>query len=355
MRAAIAESTRVTYDSALKNFRSFREERGRLRDAPITASEVAMWAAQRADERRLTAATLRTYKAALSTTWIEEAHPDGEQRNPLDSQQVSRVLAGIARVETARGGRRAPPTPLTFTLLQRYAYGDSDREVMLRAAALLGVTASLRTSELLGSPQWPARALSLSQLTFFTDLGCTLRAERIDAVPRVLRLRLLVTKTSTHGCDKIVSVPAAVAHVWRWFLRRRSESEGKPNAKLFLLHGRKLSSLALTGDLERRHAKVRPALPAARFTGKSMRRGGASTLAMQGLDANAIAAQGWAVGSRQWETYANDPEAQLQRAIQINRLMQLPSPGTGAAAAAASSSSSPSVAPPRSSHTHRRR
>jgi hypothetical protein len=71
------------------------------------------------------------------------------------------------------------------------------------------------------------------------------------------------------------------------------------------------------------------------LTGKSWRMGGASSLALQGLEPADIAALGWAPDSHMWERYARDPQVQRQRAIARGVLMQPPRPVASAAEVAA--------------------
>jgi hypothetical protein len=73
-------------------------------------------------------------------------------------------------------------------------------------------------------------------------------------------------------------------------------------------------------DLQRRH--VAAGLGEVRFTGKCFRRGGVSTLAAQGIDAETLATLGWAANSPMWKIYANDPAVQLHRARAVAAQMQ---------------------------------
>jgi hypothetical protein len=89
-------------------------------------------------------------------------------------------------------------------------------------------------------------------------------------------------------------------------------SAGNPNEPFFVsADGQELTSSILCGDLNRRHRAA--GLGEIAYTGKSFRRGGASTLALHGLPDTDIAALGWAPGSEMWQLYANDPAVQRAR------------------------------------------
>ena len=343
MRASLAPGTRATYATAVALFRRWRTSRALLPDAPITAYDCALWLTHLALTTRLTAATLGVYLSALSTTWEEERHPDDESRsNPTRAPVVRRVLKGIANERAVRHREAPPPdrTPaLTYDVLSAYQYDThTRRDVMLRAAAMLGVAAALRPSELLGSPRYPERALTCGQLTFFADEMCTRvlsPASLVSGVPRALKLRLHITKTSQLvSVEKVVSLLPAVAAVWRWCRHRGAAAR----APLFHCDGRALNTNMLVGDLNRRHRATALLPLVSPYTGKCLRSGGAGTLAMQGAPGADIAALGWAPDSNQWEVYASDPRVQHARRVVMNRLMQHRSPSSGEATAAAAPS-----------------
>jgi hypothetical protein len=342
IRSALAPGTRATYNSAVAAFRRWRVSRKILRDGPISSSDCAAWLAQLADEGRHCVATLKVYSAALSTTWEEELHPDDEARNPVRSPQVRRVLRGIAndrasRRRAATKATKAPRSPsLTFDVLCEYRYDAFERrDVMLLAAAMLGVTAALRPSELLGSSRYPERALTCGQVRFYADELCTRLlspAMHSHVSPRAIKVRVLVTKTSQHqAIEKVVSAPIAIAAVWRWCRHRGARSTDP----LFWCNGKALTTRMLVGDLNRRHVATTLPPLVSRYTGKCLRRGGTSTLAARGVARADIAALGWAPNSHMWELYANDPGVQHARRVVIGRLMQLPSPSAGDADSAA--------------------
>jgi hypothetical protein len=325
----------------VQRFREWRCEHGRYPDAALTADDACTWLAELADRGAHKASTLVTYAAALSN-WFdtEQRHPDNVRPNPMSSPSVRRLLAGIANAQAQREQERpldeqqTGSTPLTLPSLRLYTFDISQpRDRMYRAAAYLGVCLALRISELLGSSLHPERAIRTEQLAFFTD-AAALTPLPVDstttAVPIVLQLVLRATKTQHLAPTvKVCAVAEAVQAVWQW--ARECHTAGRPlSARLFQLQDRlPISSYALMKFLQRRHQAA--GLGAARFTGKSLRRGGASTLAAAGVDEEHIARLGWGLNSSVWKRYANEHGVQRQRAIQQSRLMEADCSGSAAA------------------------
>ena len=122
---------------------------------------------------------------------------------------------------------------------------------------------------------------------------------------------------------KLITAPAAVSAVWSWFCHS-AERSSRDLVFQLAIGERPLTTYALSGDLSRRHALA--GLGKFTFYGKSLRQGGASSLAVQGHSPGDIAALGWAPDSKMWEIYARDPAVQRQRALSRSGLMQPPLP-----------------------------
>jgi hypothetical protein len=333
LRMAIAPSTRATYEVGVAAFRQWRSERGQVPDELPTAHEIGCWVADCADRGGLRAATLRVYVSALSTWFMESRYPGSQAPNPAADPGVQRVLKGIQRQEAERaqqqadaGDEQLPASDLLLPTLLKFRFEETARDRMFYAAACLAVGGGLRASELLGNRHNPERALTRRQLTFYAGVA----GDREIAAPRdggaapaeeptVLQVALRVTKTTQMGgVVKMIAAPIIVAAVWRWICATAAR---EPGDRVFQLDGaRPLTTHALAKDLARRHAAA--GLGPVRYSGKSWRRGGAGTLAALGLDGADIAALGWAVGSQQWERYANDPQVRRQRALQRGALME---------------------------------
>jgi hypothetical protein len=260
------------------------------------------------------------YVSALSSTYVEECHPDDTRPNPMSSPQLRRVLKGIAAVK-ATLPLVAPQqsAPLTFDQAMKFEYTESLQDSMLRAAIQFAIAATLRPSELLGSRELPERALRRHQVSFYSDAGGLQRLQPTSSTasltPHFCILSLLRTKTQPRGTTKVVSARSAVAALWQWYCATAE----RPADSLLFFNDKPLTTWALLCDVRRRAALV--GLGHLFFTGKCARRGGASTLAMQGIDAEDIAAQGWSLDSAQWKTYADDPAVKLQRQIAVNKRM----------------------------------
>jgi integrase len=334
LRNSISAKTRKGYARTVAAFRRWRSDNGKLPDELLTADDLISWVSLLADYGRLKASTIRRYVSALSTWFEENCHPDSLLPNPAAARQVWRVLKGIDRSQAEReqarplaaAGDENAARPLLYTTLQKFPFGGSPRDSMHKAAAFLGVAGAFRPGELLGKAEF---ALRREQLTFFADAAGTEKIHPPGAgdVPRVLRVTLRCTKTSQMGAVvKWIKAADALAAMWKWFC---DTADRDSRAFVFQLvpGGPQLSSFALTADLERRHRKA--GLGDISYYGKSLRQGGASTLAVQGYSPADIAALGWSPDSKMWELYARDPAVQRQRAIARGDLMQpsLPPPG----------------------------
>ncbi|MGI8485845.1 MAG: hypothetical protein ACR2OU_16500 [Thermomicrobiales bacterium] len=345
---SVSARTDASYRTAVKAFREWRKERGTLPDVPLAADEMCSWAAELCDRGEHTAGTIRSYCSALGS-WFRrtQQHPDSFAPNPGASEQLKGVLDGIERELAERAQERPLSStvnksqPLLYTTMLKLPFQQQlERDRMLRAAGLLGVAAALRPGELLPSNKSRERTLVREQLRFFADAAGTvpMAPSATGEQPRVMELHLRITKTEQlHGTVKVITAAEAVAAVWNWWCETAPRG---PRGPLFQLggHPRHLSSYALAKDLERRHARA--GLGEIRLTGKSLRRGGASTLSMQGYEGADIAALGWAPNSDVWQRYANDPLVQRQRSIARANLMDTPglqrdSSSSGGAAAAA--------------------
>jgi hypothetical protein len=332
MRNAIAPTTRKAYDSAVAGFRQWRRDNGHVEvDALPTADEVLTWAAELADRGQLAAASIRGYVSAIGEWYSTHAHPDSNAQNPTQSGSVRRLLDGIERDKHTRVSGQLPTAtalPLLYTTLQQFHFDNTPRDRMRRAAAFLGVAGAFRPGELF--PSQSGRPLLRGQLQFFHDAAGTqlMCPPDVGKRPQVLEVTLKATKTSQlKTAKKFVWAADAVHFCWQWYC----DTATRGADAIFLqeeLGGQPLTSYALCKHLEKLHQRA--GLGIVRFQGKSLRQGGASTLAARGVAAADIAALGWAPGSAMWEHYARDPQVQRQRAIALGKLMQpteSPQPG----------------------------
>ena len=320
MLNAVAPTTRKTYDSVIAAFRRWRVDNKRPEEALPTANELISWVAELGDRGGHAASSLRSYVAAVGEWYVRLAHPDSQARNPARAEALRKALDGIERAQFAQKknvGKAA--APLLYTTVLALAFGDTTRGRMRRAAALLGVAGGFRPGELLDSAA--QRPLRRSQMRFYSDGAGTVPTEwpGSGAAPRVLEITLHATKTKQFtGVVKMISAPEAVAACWAWYGETAARG---PDAVLFreTADGPLLNTLQLMGYLSRKVAKA--GLGVVHLTGRSLRQGGASTLAVQGRSEADIAALGWAPGSSAWQVYARDPQVQRQLAVQRSRQM----------------------------------
>lgn len=323
---AIADSTRRTYEAPTRAFREYCAQRG-VPHLPFTTDVAAEWLASVAQSGKHSAATIRTYRSAISTMHAESEW--GGTPNPVASEVIERLMRGIARAkaESDAAARAARPrtielTPALMLRLEPVARGDSPEEIMKWAAACTAVFALLRPSELLGSPQHRDRALRPAQITFFARPGEERTVEPsggAPAVPDRFEIALGATKTSQLGGGpaRIVAARPAVQALWRWMCLR--EAIGADGPELF--RAPKQRALATTELLAFLCEWLRATgHGAVHLTGKAFRRGGASGLIAGGVPrADAAAAGGWK-SLAMLDTYAS-AQAKKERAAAVSRGM----------------------------------
>lgn len=292
-----------------------------------------------ADSTTLTSATIRVYRSALHTLWVEEAIAAGHEErmppNPVDDLLVSRVLDGIenSKLPSLLAARAAAPeaVELTADLLQALQpfFGGADPLSIMRWAAALTATYGLfRPSELFGSAEHPDRALRASAITFFAHprspvvAGVPPPHVAIDSapIPDRFTVRLGATKADPRAKnrDHPIAAPPAVRALWRW-MHLRAGLGASPGDRLFQIPGSPaLTTKALTGALSAALSTHlgRPA----RVLGRAFRQGGATTLLEAGAARGDIAAMGRWKGINMIPVYASGA-AQSARAAAAGRAM----------------------------------
>lgn len=311
----------------MRSYEQYCQRRSRV-PHPIRADYAADWLSSLAAAGQHKSSTLAGYKSALHTAFEQARTFDDTRANPMDHPNFRRLLEGIARAKAPQeqaARQQALHTtadPLTFDIVKqlRELHRDSDaRESMLFAATALAVAGVLRPSELLGSSKLPDRALRLRQLTLLNGEGQPIRLQS-SQLPAAARLHLQVSKTDQRqrGVDKEITAPTAVQALHTWLLHR----QGKPEERIFELAGKPLTTYALLAHLRRQLPRIGQS--SFTLTGKSFRRGGASSLALLGVPAEDIARAGWAAHSSAWqEYYAASPEVRRARQGIVNRQMEL--------------------------------
>jgi len=184
------------------------------------------------------------------------------------------------------------------------------------AALTLAVASAARPSEIFGSTTHPDRALRTRQIRFYVDAAGRIQihanASVIDMQPQPhhLELELEVSKTDQRrgGRIKIISAATAVAAMWRHCCDHGVNDD---DDRLFAMGGVQLTCNALLVRLKRELIADGQHELASSLSGRSFRRGGASTLSATGIDDVDIARLGWTASSNVGLTHcANDPKVQ---------------------------------------------
>ena len=302
----------------------------------MSAQSCAEWFAALGVAGAHRGSTLATYRSALSTWRSEELLSDAP--NPLLSTAVTRVLKGAQRElrpqEEAQRAAAAPTLVLSAQDLHncgRFAGvggGAQPRSLMLWAAANLGVYGLLRPNELLGSPAHPERVPTPAMVVFYAredseevralcPLGSVWGA---TPVPDRFTLALGPTKADQAGRNAPHGIAAApaVRALWRWMHVRRAGG-ARTQEPLFSLAGEAPLSLSALGAAITGWCQAAGIEPA-RFTGKSLRRSGASLLTASGASLADLMAQGrWR--SAEMPALYSDAGSKRARALRASRAM----------------------------------
>lgn len=302
--AAISANTRSSYESAVRSYLAFAQQRRWPPQRGTTAARVSEWLAHIALHTALTANTISSYKSGLRR-WHTEQTDFSDEPNPCDSTLARNVMKGIAlrRAPAETEARRQKPElpvigPPELREMRPYLDppGASVTQLMLWSAACTAAHALLRPNEIIGIRQHgePARfrALRPSHVRFYVDMtGPRTVTPRIGAPPPArYTIALGPTKADPLGANEpiLVWAPMAVSALWRWFLTR--DLYRLPDTTLFHDGTAPLSIKSLTSAME--VARVAAGHPYARVTGKAFRRGGASHLVHAGVERSAIQKQG---------------------------------------------------------------
>ena len=328
-RHSIAANTQRTYKSAIKRYVEFCASHKLDPSArALTAESFRAWVAQLAVEGSLAPSTLTTYVAGVRTWWSTESGLNGA--SPLCDPFCDRVVLGAIklakRAASQRNDRRNAPSVLTGSmLLEMEPFFRSDASpfsLMILAAAMLGVHAALRPSELMGSRQHPERRLLASSIVFYAQRNSKAvvepRTGYEDGVPDRFTVNLGATKTDQEGlkAPKPCAVPSAVRALWDWCKLRMRVGTTLPF--LFVCDNEPLTLATLLSELERVHEQQ--GMGTIVLGGKSFRRGGTSGAAAAGIPtADLQAMGGWA--SAAMPSIYTTAEAAQERVFALGRLV----------------------------------
>lgn len=323
----------------MKLYKAYWLKRGGNPKGTVTLHGATEWFASLAT-RGLTAGTIRMYRSALSTHYVEttasitpvtapHALAIPSPPNPLAEPIVKRLLDGIANTNAEGEQKKRDERPKTVGVSLGNIEGllsssPCDRDVMYIAAAAVAAAAGLRPSELLGSKTYTDRPLTLRQFEFF-DGGESLNPKGVYDPQSVLRvpthclLRLLTSKTN-QGRENVytpISQPFALGIAWRWYNARCMRAASSPTTLMFHYHPE--TPLIMPQLIAYLADRLR--LPD--LTAKCFRIGAASSMAAAGFSVADIAANcRWTATSRMPLSVYADGAALRQRMIMINSRMR---------------------------------
>jgi hypothetical protein len=324
----VAPSTRHSYSAAFKSWSSFCDQRGTDPHGPISNGAAEEWISALADGGRISAATIRTYKAGMSTHHTETS----TLSNPFQTARLFRIITGVENDKAPREAirRREKPKSEGFTqndlsiVNERIMHG-TEKEIMMGAAAALLYGAALRPNEALGNRT--KEPLRTNQVHFFASrsdkqpmiIPSSARSNDQPA-PHHIIIELHGSKTNQlHREENLVYTESlAIGMIWRWMRIRRERPSGTLDPFLFTLPTRNPStteSRRLNGrtliDFLRIVVAERQRRP--HWTPKCFRIGATSDFHASGADPAGLRYLGrWRTNI--WQTYA-DTRSHIERAI----------------------------------------
>lgn len=289
------------------------------------------WIAALADSGRITAATIRTYKAGMSTHHTETS----TLPNPFQTARMLRLITGVENAKAPREAarRRLKPKSEGFTkqhlsMVSERVMQGTQKEIMMAAAAAFMYGAALRPNEALGNrTKEPIRS---DQLHFFAERGSktpmaipSSSSTAASSIPHHIIVSLHGSKTNQlHREENLVILePLAVQMVWRWYRVRqeRAIATARPCQFLFSLPAtdHRLSGRTLL-DFLRIVAGESALHP--HWTPKCFRIGATSDFHASGADPAGLRYLGrWRTNI--WQTYA-DSRSHVERAIASRSIKQ---------------------------------
>ena len=256
--AAVADNTRRAYRQDLADFEQWGGQ------VPCTPETLASFIADRAT-------TLSPHTITRRVVGISKAHTSNGLPDPAKSDLVRAVLRGVRRSHgTAQ--RQAAPL-LKHDLLALLSLMNGTKGVRDRALILLGFAAALRRSELV--------ALDVSDLDFVTE-GLVVHLRRSKTDPEATG-RTIAVPWGRHAC------PVKAVSQWLEHAQITSGSVFRAVSKGGHVSAERLTAQSVA--LIVKHYAQAAGLPAADFSGHSLRAGLATSAAQAGVAVHRIMAQ----------------------------------------------------------------
>jgi hypothetical protein len=285
LNASIAESSNRTYESGWNQWVKFCGLRGKIEFYNPTEHELLMYVAwlstpRNGKPRGLAVKTVRCYLAAMAHYHALEGHADPK----AGMVRLKKELTGLKRW---RGTETRPKRPITISLLKemkKHVRGDSLESKVHWAVMCMGVHGLFRLGELLPPPA-SGKGLLMEDLKWVdheeSHATVRLRTSKTDPYGKGAHVHLFAT-----GCD---TCPIAAL---KEMLTAQREMKVPMAAKTPLLAmnavlrvPRKEAMISVMKKAVAAVAREHPdmGLESKDFSGHSLRRGGATSLALRGV------------------------------------------------------------------------
>jgi hypothetical protein len=312
LAAALSNSTRSSYRSAVNHIAKFHEEQHSQLVFPISADTLCLWMAHSIN--KLKYPSIRNYLHGIATTQMELGYFNPLTQSPL----LWRMFKAVKRLQGASVVRQR--LPITISILSKIdSFFDTKNEsdLCMRAAMWFGTCGLLRAGEFVTKPT-TKYSLKLQHLTFHDVNNNTLDPHNLNhEIPHYMSVRLDQSKTDPfrQGASVIIGNSSAIRYMLAYLHRRNQRLARQP-----LFAGKDGQALA-AGALVKFNQSIieRANIPNAHlFLGHSFRKGGATSLHEAGYPDSLIKIMGrWA--SFAFATYIDTP---LHMIIEAGRSLQ---------------------------------
>jgi len=299
----------------------------------ISERDIVEWLTHLANSTSHTTNTIRAYLSGLKYFYTQETL---RTPGPFSSVAVDLCIKGIIRLKAPaeKVARDIKPRSIdittamlsrVLTLLQRNPF--TPRLLMMWAAATMGTYALLRPGEFLGVKQNHEDGLPVTAITFYSHLTENIEVSLPPAnhpierypVPVRYTIQLGITKADQRGqnAPHPVAARVAVEAMWRWLHHRRMG--GAQGAQLFRMPNQPALSKAAILDWLTSLLRI---LEYKNFvlSGRSFRRGGASSYTAMGLTPQQVAPAGRWSSAAMVNVYSSK-QSKAQRAAILSSAM----------------------------------
>ncbi len=312
LAAALSNSTRASYRSAVNHIAKFHELQKSQFAFPISSDTLCLWMAHSLDKLKYT--SLRNYLHGIATTQLELGYANPLTQSPL----VWRMFKAIKRLQGKQVVRqRLPITVSILAQVDKLIDISKESDLCMRAAMWLGTCGLLRAGEFVTKPT-TKYSLKLQHLTFHDARSNTLDPFNLKGEqPYYMSVRLDQSKTDPfrQGTSVVIGNAKAIAYMLAYLQHRNQRLARQP---LFAGDdGQALTASALVKFTQSLIARAN-IQNAHLFLGHSFRKGGATSLHEAGHPDSLIKQMGrWA--SFAFATYVDTP---LHMLIEAGRSLQ---------------------------------